>query len=129
MTFADKLPRMVRVLATNGRVVCEECEVANSFLKRARGLMGRADLPGHAGMLLVPYPGGALHMWRMKFAIDAIFITRDGIVTDFVENLAPGKFYAPTPQHGKPHAALELPFGTIARVNVTRGETLILQED
>jgi uncharacterized membrane protein (UPF0127 family) len=127
MTPSERLPREVRVLTTDGRAVCERCEVAGSFWKRAVGLMGRATLAPGAGLLLVPYPGGALHMWRMKFSIDALFLTREGIVTDFVADLAPGKFYSPTPAHGKPFAALELPHGTVALFGLQRGETLFLE--
>src|SRR4028118_1986025 len=118
MTLGERLPREIRVLASDGRAVCDRCEVANSFWKRALGLMGRVDLPPGAGLLLVPYPGGALHMWRMKFAIDALFLTREGTVTDFVTDLAPGKFYSPKAVHGKPFAALELPAGTLARLGL-----------
>ena len=110
---------------TRGGVLCEHCEVADNILTRVRGLLGRQSLPSGQGLLIVPCP--SIHMFGMKFAIDAIFITRDNVVTDFIENIAPGKMYVAKAHHGKPHAAIELAAGTIAASGVERGDQLSIE--
>lgn len=110
---------------TRGEVLCDECEVADNILTRVRGLLGRKSLPSANGLLIVPCP--SIHMFGMKFAIDAIFITRDNVVTDFIENIAPGKMYVAKAHHGKAHAAIELAPGTIAGSGTQRGDQLSLE--
>jgi len=52
-----------------------------------RGLLGRASLEPGEGMLFDP--AGSIHMFFMRFPIDAIFCTRDLAVIDVERNLAP----------------------------------------
>jgi uncharacterized membrane protein (UPF0127 family) len=107
---------------TRGNVLCDDCGVADNILTRIRGLLGRKSLPPGQGLLIVPCP--SIHMFGMKFAIDAVFITRDNVVTDFIENIAPGKMYVARAHHGKAHAAIELPSGAIAASGLQRGDQL-----
>jgi uncharacterized membrane protein (UPF0127 family) len=108
---------------TRGKILCERCGVAASLFQRIRGLLGRRGLEPDEGLLISPCP--SIHMFGMKFAIDAVFITRDYVVTDMVENLLPGKMYVAKGQHGKAHAVIELPAGTIASSGVAPGDKLI----
>jgi len=52
-----------------------------------RGLLGRASLDRDEGMLF--RPAGSIHMFFMRFAIDAVFLDRDLVVVDVVPNLKP----------------------------------------
>src|ERR671924_407786 len=71
----------------DGRVICERCSLANTFWKRLRGLMGRASLPPDEGLL---FRGtGEIHMFFMRFAIDAVFCDRDLRVVKVVRDLKP----------------------------------------
>ena len=63
-------------------------------------------------------------MFGMKFALDVIFISRENIVTDFVENIIPGKAYVAKKEIGKAHAALEVVPGTIAATGTQRGDKI-----
>lgn len=119
--------KILRLLnATRGGVVVARCGLADNFWTRGKGLLGRTHLPEDEGILLVP--GASIHMFGMKFPIDAVFLTRDGIVTDFVENLAPGKMHSAKAGAGKPFATLELAAGTIARVGVQVGDQITREE-
>jgi uncharacterized membrane protein (UPF0127 family) len=111
---------------TRGGVLCQRCRIANNIFTRVRGLLGRKSLNDNEGLLIVPCP--SIHMFGMKFALDVIFLTRENVVTDFVENIAPGKYYVAKPNHGKAHSALELPVGTIGRTSTQRGDELRLEE-
>jgi uncharacterized membrane protein (UPF0127 family) len=103
-------------------VLCEKCAIANNIFTRVRGLLGRSGLEVGEGLLIVPCP--SIHMFGMKFALDVVFLTRENVVTDYVENIAPGKCYVAKAKAGKAHSALELPVGTIARTQTQVGDIL-----
>src|SRR3954447_8110889 len=71
----------------DGGVVCARLWLATSPLARMRGLLGRASLSPDQGMLF--RPAGSIHMFFMRFAIDAVFCDRDLVVLDVVRGLRP----------------------------------------
>ena len=103
-------------------VLCENCGVADNIFTRVRGLLGRKTLAQGEGLLIIPCP--SIHMFGMKIALDVIFLSRENIVTDFVENIAPGKYYVAQNHFGKAHAALEVAPGVIAQTKVQRGDKI-----
>jgi uncharacterized membrane protein (UPF0127 family) len=76
----------VTVLA-DGHVVCERCLVADKPWARMRGLLGRSELAQGEGILL--RPAGSIHTFFMRFAIDAVFLDRDGVVLGVERRLGP----------------------------------------
>jgi uncharacterized membrane protein (UPF0127 family) len=52
------------------------CRVADGFLSRFLGLMGRRALPDGEALLLVP--GGSVHTFFMRFPLDVVYLDRDG---------------------------------------------------
>jgi len=72
-----------------GEVVCERCELADTPLKRMRGLLGRSGLDEGEGMLF--RPAGSIHMFFMRFPIDAVFCDRDLVVVGIEHDLEPWK--------------------------------------
>ncbi len=75
------------LLAQDGSVVCGRCQLAVSPFARMKGLLGRASLDPDEGMLF--RPGGSIHMFFMRFSIDAVFCTRDLEVVGVVRGLRP----------------------------------------
>ena len=68
-------------------VVAERCLLAVHPWSRTRGLLGRASLrPGEAMLFR---PAGSIHMFFMRFTIDAVFCDRDLVVLDVVPSLRP----------------------------------------
>ncbi len=61
---------------TRGAVLAEQVEVASSLWAKFWGLMGRGSLPAGHGMWL-PHENG-IHMFFMRFPIDAVFVGRAG---------------------------------------------------
>jgi uncharacterized membrane protein (UPF0127 family) len=115
--------KSVRIFNTSrNTVLCEHCGIADHFFTRARGLLGRASLPDGEGLLLTKC--SSIHMFHMKFALDVVFLTEADVVTDLVENIAPGKAHVAKAQAGKVVAALELPVGTIAKTQTLIGDVL-----
>jgi uncharacterized membrane protein (UPF0127 family) len=72
-----------------GEVVCAHCELADTPLKRMRGLLGRSGLDEGEGMLF--RPAGSIHMFFMRFPIDAVFCSRDLVVLGIERDLQPWK--------------------------------------
>ena len=112
--------------SARGNIVCPQVLLANNFWTRGKGLLGRKGLDENEGILLVP--GTSIHMFGMKFAIDVIFLTKDYLVTDFIENIGPGKAHVARNNAGKPHSALEVAAGTIQKCGVQVGDQLEMEE-
>lgn len=69
----------------NGTTI--EVELANTFLKRLRGLMFRSRLESGRGLLLAPCDG--VHMFFMRFAIDVVYLDKNFCIKKIVHNLRP----------------------------------------
>lgn len=118
---------MLRLLnITRQTEVVARCQLADNIWTRGKGLLGRSHLPKDEGILLVP--GTSIHMFGMKFPIDVVFLTKDDVVTDVVENIGAGKMHVAKAGAGKPFAALELAAGTVARVGVQVGDQIQREE-
>ncbi len=61
-----------------GRIVAETVELANTRRARRRGLLGRTSLHPEAAFVLSPC--FSVHTAFMKFPIDVVFVSRDGVV-------------------------------------------------
>src|SRR2546421_12574991 len=72
-----------------GGVVSAHCELADTPLKRMRGLLGRDGLAPDEGMLF--RPAGSIHMFFMRFPLDVVFCDSDLAVLKVVRNLQPWK--------------------------------------
>ena len=82
---------------------------------RMRGLLGRAGLEPDQG-LLIPKTS-SIHMFFMRFPIDAVFLDRDLRVRKIVAGLAPWRVaFAPGAR-----IVVELPAGAAARAGIEVG--------
>jgi uncharacterized protein len=104
----------------DGRVVCEHLLVAARPLQRMRGLLGRRSLSAGEGILLCP--AGSIHMFFMRFSIDAIFLDRDLVVIDVEHDLRPWK----TAGRRGAKAVVELASGECSRRGIKPGDALAL---
>ncbi len=89
--------------------------VADNFLKRFLGLMGRFRLEANEGLLLAPC--NSIHMMFMRFPIDVIFYDEEYKVVKVATNLKPwtGICVAPGAR-----GAIELPAGTLSRLSAKK---------
>ena len=113
---------MSRILidhANNGPVV-EHLLIAETTIERMRGLLGRKDLPRDTGLLIRPCR--SIHMWFMRFPIDAAFLDADLRVLRILRGLRPWQLaFAP----GKTHCVLETAAGVLDRL--AAGDRLALK--
>jgi uncharacterized membrane protein (UPF0127 family) len=104
---------MSRILIHEGQVgeLLEEVVLAETAGARMRGLLGRSSLPAGTGMLLRPCR--SIHMWFMRFPIDAAFLDRDLRVLKVSHNLRPWQLaFAPA----KTRCVLETAAGALDRL-------------
>ena len=112
------MAKPVTIAAEDGPVVCESCVLADSPLRRLRGLLGRSRLEPGQGILIRPAP--AIHTWFMRFAIDAVFLDADLTVLSVRPELRPWRMAA----HRGARAVLELTAGEAERRRVRAGDRL-----
>jgi len=103
----------------DGTVVCERCLLAETALARARGLLGRKDLPIGEGILL--RPASSIHTAFMRFPIDAVFLDRDLQVVKVATRLRPWRATGGL----RAKAVLELPAGEAERRGLHAGDRLV----
>src|SRR5207253_3120640 len=80
------------LVGPDGRTVCDRCSVADTFLPRLRGLLGRRGLAPGEGLLLRPC--SSIHTMFMRFAVDVVFLDRELRVVHVVPNLRPWRLAA-----------------------------------
>lgn len=99
-----------------------EAEVADTFFRRLKGLLGRRELPAGRGMLLKP--ANSIHTFGMKFAIDVIFVDREGRILKIIEQLPPGKISPPVTGA---HCVIETAGGQLSTTAPALGDRLVFR--
>lgn len=107
---------------TKGLVLATSVVKANTFWRRAVGLLGRSSLSDGEGILITPC--NCVHTWFMRFVIDVVFLARDLTVLRTIENLRPWRVSPLIP--GARHV-LELPAGKIAASRTEVGDRLKIE--
>jgi len=100
-----------------GAVLCEQCSLGDSPMKRARGLLGRTSLRSKEGLFLAT---SAIHTCFMRFPIDAVFLDKEMRVVKIVSNL--GSWRIATCRGAK--GVVEVAAGECNRQNLAVGEQL-----
>jgi uncharacterized membrane protein (UPF0127 family) len=112
-----------RLRLAGGQVVAPRVWVATNLWDSFRGLMMRPRLDSQEGLTL---KGKQIHMFFMRFAIDAAFINRQGRI---VRVLAPIRPWRISPYVLGAHQVVELAPGTLSRAGARVGDTLVLEQD
>jgi uncharacterized membrane protein (UPF0127 family) len=113
----------VRVVnATRGAVLAERAGLADSAMTRAVGLLGQDSLPEGSGLVIDPCT--SIHMFFMRFAIDALYVAQNGAVLRVVANLRPWRL---GPISLRARYVIELPAGTAARTGTQPGDQVQLE--
>ena len=118
------MPETLHVaVPTGARVTIDRCEVADTFVRRFRGLMGRRDIGGADAMVI--RPAGSVHTFFMRFPIDVVYRDRDDRVVKVVEALRPWRMSAARGAK----SVVELPAGDAARRGIEEGVMLEIHRE
>jgi uncharacterized membrane protein (UPF0127 family) len=114
---------------TRGTVLANDLETADTLWSRFKGLMGRPSLAAGWALWLT---GNGIHMFFMRFPIDAVFLGRptgDGNrrVLSIHRRVRPWIGIVPLVRGAA--GVLELPVGTIDASGTQRGDLIRLAED
>jgi uncharacterized membrane protein (UPF0127 family) len=113
----------MRLLRDDGAPVCEHCVLADNPWTRLKGLLGRQGLGEGEGLLI--RPTGSIHMFFMRFAIDAVFLDSELRVLKVVPDLKPWRMAA---KRGAKQV-LEIAAGEAERRGLEPGQQLVLREE
>jgi uncharacterized membrane protein (UPF0127 family) len=117
-----------RLEPAGGRPVTVRLEVAADPAARARGLMGRAEVPEGTGMVFL-YPGDVAEAYWMKntlVPLSIAFVAADGRVVSVAEMTPCTADPCPSyPPAGPYRYAVELPAGAFEAAGVGEGDKVV----
>jgi uncharacterized membrane protein (UPF0127 family) len=118
------VPRLVRIEnVTRSTTVGERVRVASSSLDRTVGLLRTREVQPGEGLWIERSP--SIHMFFMRYPIDAVFVSKDHRVTKVVANLKPWRvvWWARGARD-----CLELRAGAAADAGIQVGDELRIRE-
>ncbi|MHB8389607.1 MAG: DUF192 domain-containing protein [Acidobacteriaceae bacterium] len=104
---------------TRATTVGTRIALADTFLMRLIGLLGRRRLDADAGLWIRPSSG--VHTFGMLFAIDVVALDRQHRVHAVWPRLRPWRI---SPVSWKIHSVVELPAGSIQQRGIQTGDQL-----
>lgn len=115
--------RRVRIVnRSRGTTLAEWAEVAESFVARGIGLIGRRDWARGDGLLILPC--NSIHCFFMSLPIDVAYVDGQGSILRVVPDLKPWRL---GPLVLRSRYVVELPVGTLARTGSLPGDRLVLE--
>ncbi len=87
-------------------------------LQRLRGLLGRPPLKTHEALLLRPC--NQIHTFGMRYALDLVFLDREGLIVKCVAGLPPRRMAVSR----RAIQVIEMPAGSLQRTGLCPGEKL-----
>ena len=111
-------------VATSGAVLAERLHLAHTHWTRLRGLLGTRRLDPGDGLWLRPCR--QIHMFGMRYAVDAVFLDQRQRVVRALPRLAPGRI---SPRVPDAESVLELPAGTVERAGLAQGAQVVIEGD
>jgi len=104
---------------TRNSILADKAVIAAGVYQRVKGLLGRSSL--QEGEALIIEPCRSVHTFFMRFAIDVLFVNKEGTVIRTLKQIKP---YRLSNIYLKAHFAVELPMGTIERTHTAEGDCI-----
>lgn len=103
---------------TKGTAVADRSDVANSFWRRLKGLLGTTSLEAGGGLVIRPC--SSVHTFGMAYSIDVLFMNDEDQIIKIVAAMEPGRMaWAVGSQY-----VIELPKGCAERSLCAVGDIL-----
>lgn len=110
---------MVIYNSTKNNIVLKEGRVADSFMKRLKGLMFTPTLGRDEGLIITPC--NSIHMFFMNYPLDVIFLNEKDEVVGIVNDIKPWRV---SKVFLKAKYCIEMPVGTIEAKRISIGDRL-----
>lgn len=104
-------------------IISEEVTVADRFMTRLKGWLGKKSLKANEVLLIVPC--SSVHTFGMKFKIDVIFLDDHHFIIHMIESMKPNRISSTV---FKAKKVLELPEGQISRSKLRLLDHIIFEE-
>lgn len=108
--------------ATNGTIICSMGRLANTFVLRLFGLLGKSRIDPQAGLLIRPSSG--VHTFGMRFPIDIVSLDKANRVLGTWENIGPGNVRGVSL---RTRSVLELAGGRIRECGIATGDQIVVE--
>jgi uncharacterized protein len=106
---------------SRGTTIADHVEIAASFWRRGKGLIGRRSLPRGYGLVIRPC--GSIHMFFMSMPLDVLHLDKDGRVVKILHGIKPWRLGPFVP---KSRWVVELPAGTAQRTGTQVGDVIVV---
>jgi uncharacterized membrane protein (UPF0127 family) len=106
------------VTNSQGRVLADRADIADTSAKRRTGLLKHTKLDPGEGLWIKPCEG--VHTFFMKFPIDVVFLSRSNKVLKIRPNMVRSRIALSL----RAHSVLELPAGTLEATGTSKGDQL-----
>lgn len=115
--------KLLRICSSNGKkyIIADSVIIADRFLLRLKGLLGRKEIVEGEGIIL--YPCSSIHCYGMKFSIDAFFLDKNRRIIYIYENMKPNTYKA---IKGSKYV-VELKAGIALQYGIKVGDAFFLQ--
>lgn len=110
----------ILTIERTGAILVNHLEVAGDSATRRKGLLGRECLAPGRAVAIAPCQG--VHTFGMRFAIDIVAVTRDGVVLKIRSSVPRRRIVMAL----KAFAIIELPSGTATTMNLQVGDRLLM---
>ncbi len=100
-----------------GRLIAGRVRVAQDLKSRHVGLLNRGSMGVDEGLLIKPC--NSIHTFFMKFGIDVVFLSRQGMVVKIAKNIKPFRLES---CHIKGYMTLELTGGVLKEFDIKIGD-------
>lgn len=104
---------------TQGTLLADKAEVADTFIDRLIGLLNRKAL--NKGEALILRPSYCIHSFFMCFTIDVLFLDKSGTVIACLPSFKPYRF---SPPYFQSILVIELPEATLRLTKTQPGDTI-----
>lgn len=105
--------------STQNKLIADDAKMADNFITRSVGLLSRKSISSDEALVIKPCC--SIHTFFMRFAIDVLFVEKNGEIAALYENVQPWRIL---PIHLKSYYVIELAALQISAKNISVGETI-----
>ncbi len=99
--------------------ISTEISIGDTFISSFLGLMGEKEITPGKGLIIAPC--NSIHTFFMRMPLDIIFIDKNNIALNVIENLQPWRI---SPIILNARSVIEVPSGTVKKTGTTQGDRL-----